>query len=188
MCYLLVLREGFINWEEALCINPIYRKDFNKPFSGKLSFKNKFLKERVPEISDWMELIENTFGIELQEAAWIINKYPRNLLHLAVLLVRQTIETPESYGCTNLEKIKNPLKLRPQVEDPLTKFLYLTDEGVFYESYTHGLKNMVISLKKFQIPFEAVTLKQAIEDLKKTPYGINDCWRAFNVRIGMGIQ
>lgn len=176
MCYLVYLDEN--NKERsAICVAHLPEN------VEKITFKNKLLRSRDPSIVDWMELVEKEFSIELENGWWKVDHLNRNQLHLAVVLVRQTVESVErpKYGKTS---VKNPLKLRPRPEDPLTKFLHLTNKNTFEWAKGHGLADMAYIMRRDNISFETVTLKKAIDDLKNSRLGINTSW-FFGENIGL---
>jgi hypothetical protein len=188
MCTLTV--EGHdLPRRKYICVSPIFRqlgfKGLGK-FSGNLQFNNLLLRNRHESIVDWMNLVEDAFDIKVGNRGWVIDNWPENKLHFAVLLVRQTVELAPFEGDPDKAKIAvNPLREIQEDCDPLVKFLRLTDQGKFKWSLGHGLGGMVLSMKARGIPFEAVTLKQAILDLEKSPYGINSSWDMGNL-IGTG--
>jgi hypothetical protein len=81
----------------------------------------------------------------------------------------------------------NPLNFGFESDDPLVKFMKATKNGQFYRSFVHGLKTMLGYMNMMHCSISDLRLQTAIDDLKTSPWGINDAWIE-DIRIGLSTR
>lgn len=185
MCFIRHRLPESKDWHESVCT-----ADFPGIVTGDFSICAATLTSRKNNLLAWIQVIENHFPIKPvldtdHKYYWKITQpMPKHLFHFMIILLRQPVE--DAYGKERAFPV-NPLNFGLESDDPLIKFMKATQDEQFDRSGVHGLKVMLAWMTDRGCSISDLRLQTAIDDLKTSPWGINDAWIKY-IRIGLSTR